>query len=68
MKVPEKIIFIKYNFLGILLAIFTGSGAFGNASNIAIICMMLYIVDVYKYKEKEQLKKDEDNIVSVSDI
>lgn len=47
-KLPEKLMFIKYNFLGIILTLVTGAGAFGSSStNILINCMLLYLVDLY---------------------
>ncbi len=46
-SLPENLMFIKYNFLGILLTLVTGGGAFGSGSNIIIICLLLYLVDLY---------------------
>jgi hypothetical protein len=47
-KLPDKLMFIKYNFLGIILTLVTGGGAFGSSgANILIICILLYVVDVY---------------------
>lgn len=47
-KLPEKLMFIKYNFLGIILTLVTGSGAFGSSgTNVLINSMVLYLVDLY---------------------
>ncbi len=48
MKIPEKLSFIKYNFIGIALTIVTGAGAFGSSgTNIIINSMMLYMIDLH---------------------
>jgi hypothetical protein len=40
--------FIKYNFLGIVLTLVTAAGAFGSSStNILINSMLLYLIDLY---------------------
>jgi len=44
---PEKLMFIKYNFFGIILTLVTGGGAFASGSNIIIICLLLYLIDIY---------------------
>jgi len=47
-KLPENLMFIKYNFLGMLLTLVTGGGAFGSSSeNIILICFLLYLIDLY---------------------
>ena len=46
-KIPEKLMFIKYNFMAILITLVTGSGAFGSADSIVIICLLLYLLDLY---------------------
>ncbi len=52
-RLPENLMFIKYNFLGILITLVTGGGAFGsNSINILINCMLLYMIDMY-LNEKE---------------
>jgi hypothetical protein len=52
-KIPEKIMFVKYNFLGILMTSLTGGGAFGSSgTNILINCMLLYLVDLHLNKDK----------------
>jgi hypothetical protein len=49
-KLPEGLMFIKYNFLGIILTIVTGAGAFGNSgTNILINSMLLYVIDLYRH-------------------
>ena len=39
--------FIKYHFMGIILTLVTGGGAFGNSNTIVINCMLLYLLDLY---------------------
>ncbi|PID91736.1 MAG: hypothetical protein CSA96_06565 [Bacteroidetes bacterium] len=52
-KLPEKLRFIKFNFLGILLTLVTGAGAFGSVStNILINCTMLYLIDLYSSNDE----------------
>ena len=52
-RLPEDLMFIKYNFLGIIITLVTGGGAFGSYSiNILTNCMLLYMIDVY-LNEKE---------------
>jgi hypothetical protein len=52
-KLPEKLMFIKYNFLGIILTLVTGAGAFGSSgTNILINSMVLYLVDLYLNDDK----------------
>ena len=52
-KLPDKLMFIKYNFLGIILTLVTGAGAFGSSStNILINSMLLYLVDLYLDNEE----------------
>lgn len=47
-KLPEDLMFVKYNFFGILLTLVVGAGAFGtSADNILINSMLLYVTDVY---------------------
>jgi hypothetical protein len=47
-RLPESLMFIKYNFLGILITLVTGGGAFGsNSINILTNCMLLYMIDMY---------------------
>jgi len=47
-RLPENLMFIKYNFLGIMLTLVTGGGAFGTFSiNILINCMLMYMIDMY---------------------
>lgn len=47
-KLPEHLMFIKYNFLGLMITLFTGGGAFGSTSiNILINCMLLYMIDMH---------------------
>lgn len=53
-RLPENLMFIKYNFLGILLTLVTGGGAFGsNSINILINCMMFYMIDMYLNQKEE---------------
>ncbi len=47
-RLPENLMFIKYNFLGLILTLVTGAGAFGSVSiNILTNCMLLYMIDMY---------------------
>lgn len=47
-KLPENLMFIKYNFLGVALTLVTGGGAFGSSSeNIILICILLYMIDLH---------------------
>jgi hypothetical protein len=51
-KLPEGLMFIKYNFLGIILTLVTAAGAFGSfGANIVINCMLLYLIDLYLHDE-----------------
>jgi hypothetical protein len=46
-RVPEKFYVVKFNAISILLTMFVGKGAFGSSDNILVICMLLYITDLY---------------------
>jgi len=47
-KLPENLMFIKYNFLGVVMTLVTGGGAFGSSGeNIILICFLLYLIDLY---------------------
>jgi hypothetical protein len=46
-KIPEKLMFIKYNFTAIILTLVTGGGVFGTAQGIVTNCMLLYLIDLY---------------------
>ncbi len=51
---PENLMFIKYNFMGIMLTLVTGGGAFGTSSvNILTNCMLLYMIDMYINQREE---------------
>lgn len=53
-KLPEHLMFIKYNFLGLIMTLVTGAGAFGSSStNILINCMLLYLIDLYMNEKLE---------------
>ena len=54
-KIPEKLMFIKYYFMNIIIGLVTGAGAFGNSNRIIEICMVLYLVDLY-LNDAESLK------------
>jgi len=65
-RLPEKLLFIRYNFLGIIITIVTGAGAFGtNASTILLNVMLLYMIDLHLNDENafsnypKLVKKDE---------
>ena len=47
-KLPENLMFIKYNFLGVLLTLVTGGGAFGSSGeNIILMCFLFYLIDLH---------------------
>jgi len=47
-KIPENLMFIKYNFLGVVLTLVTGGGVFGSSgANIVLICFLLYLLDLH---------------------
>lgn len=48
-KLPEKLQYIKYYYISILLTFFTGAGAFGQGGSIVAICTTLYLIDVYRH-------------------
>jgi len=51
-KLPEGLMFIKYNFMGIILTLVTAAGAFGTSgTNILINSMLLYLIDLYLHDE-----------------
>ncbi|MCK5136589.1 MAG: hypothetical protein KAR19_12425 [Bacteroidales bacterium] len=53
-KLSENLMFIKYNFLGLILTLVTGGGAFGSSStNILINCMLLYLIDLYLNRDMD---------------
>lgn len=65
-KLPEELIFIKFNFLGLIMTLVSGAGAFGTTSiNILINCMLLYMIDNY-LNEKE--KQDTAALSSVKEL
>lgn len=65
-RLPEELMFIKFNFLGLIMTLVTGAGAFGTSSiNILINCMLLYMIDNY-LNEKE--KQDNGVISSVKEM
>lgn len=57
-KLGDKLNYIKYFYLFVILIAFTGSGPFGEANSIVTICITLYIIDVYK---NNQLVNEEEN-------
>jgi len=60
----EDIIYIKYFFYTVILTAFTGAGHFGDANSIITICILLYIIDIYKFKKVEDEEKPEDQIIN----
>ncbi len=50
-KLPEKYMFIKYNFYIILMTLVTGGSAFADGATIVILCLFYYIIDYYKYEK-----------------
>lgn len=65
-RIPEKYMFIKYNFLGIAMVLFMGKGSFGSGDNIVINCLLLYILDTYLFSKREL--KDEEGLSINPDI
>ncbi len=47
-KLPDKFMFIKYNFYVMLLTLFTGGSAFADGSNIVTLAIFFYLIDYYK--------------------
>jgi hypothetical protein len=48
-SLPDNLLFIRYNFLGILFTLITAAGAFGSTSgNVVINSMLFYLIDCYK--------------------
>lgn len=45
-RAGERFSYIKYNYIGIVLTLFTGGGPFGMADSIIAICCTLYILDI----------------------
>lgn len=60
MKLHEHLQFIKLFVLGVMLTLFTGKGIFGGADNIVIMCLMLYLIDVYKDSRYQALYLQEE--------
>lgn len=62
-QIPEDLMFIKYNFLGLIITLVTGAGAFGsNSINILINCMLLYMIDMHLNEEKQEKEEKESSI------
>jgi hypothetical protein len=55
MKLHRDLFFIKLFIIGVMLTLFTGKGIFGGADNIVIVCLMLYLIDVYKDPQYQAL-------------
>ena len=45
-KIPEKLMFIKYKFMAMILTLVTGAGP-GGAHSIVTNCLLLYLLDLY---------------------
>ncbi len=60
-KLPEKYMFVKYNFYIMLMTLFTGGSAFAEDSNIVILGLFMYLIDYNKMEKKKasQAKKEE---------
>ncbi len=70
MKLHEHLYFIKLFVIGVMLTLFTGKGVFGAADNIVIICLLLYLIDVYKdsrYQEIYLTEQNEEKDISTED-
>jgi len=47
-KLPDKLMFVKYNFLGIIITLVTGAGVFASSGiNILINSTLIYLVDLH---------------------
>lgn len=56
-QLPEKLMFIKYNFLGIVLTLVTGGGAFGSSgANVLTNCLLLYLIDLHHSENQTTYK------------
>ncbi len=53
-KLPKEIVYLRYFFISRALVMFTGSNIFSNATGIAFFMIVLYMIDQYKNKEKEE--------------
>ncbi|GAB1404963.1 MAG: hypothetical protein PHX54_09115 [Lentimicrobiaceae bacterium] len=54
-KMTGKLPYIKYSFIMIIMLSFTGGGFFGNSSDtIVSICLILYIIDVKKFRNENK--------------
>jgi hypothetical protein len=53
-RLPKQLIYFRYFFISRALVMFTGGNMFGDASTIVFICIMLYMVDCYKDKQKHE--------------
>ncbi len=57
-KLPSNLEYIKYFMLAVSLTMFSGSNGFGRADGIVFYTMILYIIDVYKHKEKNAINNE----------
>lgn len=59
-KLPKELGYFRYFMISRFLVSFTGSNMFGRPAEIVFLCFMLYMIDYYKHKEKqEELKEQE---------
>lgn len=52
-------VFVKYFMLGVTLMLLTGSSAFANSANVAVICLILYYIDASLYLQDNQERAEE---------
>ena len=57
-KLEDKYLYIKYTFVGLLLALVTGAG-FGNMDFICALCILLYMVDISNHVSTTDQRVDE---------
>jgi hypothetical protein len=67
-KIKDNFIFVKYVIILIMLTLFTGAGAFGVDSNIIIICLLLYIIDINKINDSAKTNETEKISINTTDI
>lgn len=50
-RFPEKIVYIKFYFLFVVLTSVTGAGVFGEGCSIAAVTLVLYLIDINKHNQ-----------------
>lgn len=51
-KLSEDHVYIKYFYINVLMTLFTGGGAFGEADSVVSVCFTLYIIDIDRHNRK----------------